>query len=206
MTCFFPHWEVKCAKSRGLARPRAPVPRVAPGTQCARRCLISNVDGLPWASGPSSWSSRSSSGHIPAAYLSPLPPRHEAQRLEQEARGRLERQKILDQAEAEKARRDLLELEALRWVQKTKTAAAEGLGKAAIGWGWDAACVRMRACHRGLAGGQVGRAGLGCLLDLPDSAPPPAPRWRAPGPPRQRPNPVQRRRASRAKAPCCRPS
>lgn len=40
--------------------------------------------------------------------------RHEAQRLEQEARGRLERQKILDQSEAEKARKELLELEALR--------------------------------------------------------------------------------------------
>lgn len=122
-----------------------------------------SVDGLPWASGPCSWSSRSSSGHIPAAYLSPLPPRHEAQRLEQEARGRLERQKILDQAEAEKARRDLLELEALRWVQKTKTAAAEGLGKAAVGWGgWDAACVRMRTCHLGLGGwaGGESRAGL----------------------------------------------
>lgn len=45
-------------------------------------------------------------------------PRHEAQRLEQEARGRLERQKILDQSEAEKARKELLELEAMRWVKK----------------------------------------------------------------------------------------
>lgn len=54
---------------------------------------------------------------LPGSYLSPLPPRHEAQRLEQEARGRLERQKILDQSEAEKARRELLELEALRWVE-----------------------------------------------------------------------------------------
>jgi hypothetical protein len=43
--------------------------------------------------------------------------RHEAQRLEQEARGRLERQKILDQSEAEKARKELLELEAMRWVE-----------------------------------------------------------------------------------------
>lgn len=40
--------------------------------------------------------------------------RHEAERLEQEARGRLERQKITDQAEAERARKELLELEALR--------------------------------------------------------------------------------------------
>ncbi|KAK2093543.1 hypothetical protein P7K49_027281 [Saguinus oedipus] len=39
--------------------------------------------------------------------------KHEAQRLEQEARGRLERQKILDQSEAEKACKELLELEAL---------------------------------------------------------------------------------------------
>lgn len=39
---------------------------------------------------------------------------HEAERLEQEARGKLERQKITDQAEAEKARKELLELEALR--------------------------------------------------------------------------------------------
>lgn len=42
--------------------------------------------------------------------------RHEAERLEQEARGRLERQKISDQAEAEKARKELLELEAQRLV------------------------------------------------------------------------------------------
>lgn len=41
--------------------------------------------------------------------------RHEAERLEQEARGRLERQKITDQAEAEKARKELLELEAQRY-------------------------------------------------------------------------------------------
>lgn len=52
--------------------------------------------------------------HLPC----PLSSRHEAQRLEQEARGRLERQKILDQSEAEKARRELLELEALRWVER----------------------------------------------------------------------------------------
>eukprot|EP00064_Thunnus_orientalis_P020875 superscaffoldBa00006007_g21026 len=40
--------------------------------------------------------------------------RHEAERLEQEARGKLERQRITDQAEAERARKELLELEALR--------------------------------------------------------------------------------------------
>ncbi len=37
--------------------------------------------------------------------------RHEAERKEQEARGRLERQKITDEAQAEKARKDLLELQ-----------------------------------------------------------------------------------------------
>ncbi|CAB1341403.1 unnamed protein product [Coregonus sp. 'balchen'] len=37
-----------------------------------------------------------------------------AERLEQEARGRLERQRITDQAEAERTRKELLELEALR--------------------------------------------------------------------------------------------
>lgn len=59
------------------------------------------------------------SGLMPVTYPSlPLSPRHEAQRLEQEARGRLERQKILDQSEAEKARRELLELEAQRLVWK----------------------------------------------------------------------------------------
>lgn len=43
-----------------------------------------------------------------------LPGSHEAERLEQEARGKLERQKIMDQAEAERTRKELLELEALR--------------------------------------------------------------------------------------------
>ena len=49
--------------------------------------------------------------------------RHEADRLEQEARGRLERQKIQDEAEAEKARRELLELQA-------QSAAVESTGQA----------------------------------------------------------------------------
>jgi len=40
--------------------------------------------------------------------------RHEAERLEQEAKGRLERQKIMDEAEAERARKELLELQAHR--------------------------------------------------------------------------------------------
>ncbi len=49
--------------------------------------------------------------------------RHEAERLEQEAKGRLERQKISDESEAEKARRELLELQAL-------SAAVESSGQA----------------------------------------------------------------------------
>nr|KAF6441571.1 major vault protein [Rousettus aegyptiacus] len=72
-----------------------------------------------------------SSGATPASSLSPFPSRHEAQRLEQEARGRLERQKILDQSEAEKARRELLELEALSTaVESTGTAKAEAESRA----------------------------------------------------------------------------
>ena len=51
------------------------------------------------------------------------PSRHEAERLEQEAKGRLERQKINDEAEAEKARKDLLELQA-------NSAAVESTGQA----------------------------------------------------------------------------
>ena len=39
---------------------------------------------------------------------------HEAERLEQKAKGALERQKITDEAEAEKSRKDLLELQANR--------------------------------------------------------------------------------------------
>ncbi|NXX97715.1 MVP protein, partial [Centropus bengalensis] len=49
--------------------------------------------------------------------------RHEAERLAQGARGRLERQRLLDQAEAERARRALLELEA-------ESAAVESAGAA----------------------------------------------------------------------------
>ncbi|XP_043942230.1 major vault protein [Protopterus annectens] len=57
--------------------------------------------------------------------------RHEAERLEQEARGRLERQKISDQAEAERARKELLELEALSTaVESTGAAKAEAQSKA----------------------------------------------------------------------------
>lgn len=57
--------------------------------------------------------------------------KHEAQRLEQEARGRLERQKILDQSEAEKARKELLELEAMSTaVESTGNAKAEAESRA----------------------------------------------------------------------------
>jgi len=49
--------------------------------------------------------------------------RHEAERREQQARGRLERQKIQDEAEAEKSRRSLLELQAA-------SAAVESTGQA----------------------------------------------------------------------------
>ncbi|KAJ7990004.1 hypothetical protein DPEC_G00310350 [Dallia pectoralis] len=57
--------------------------------------------------------------------------RHEAERLEQEARGRLERQRITDQAEAERTRKELLELEALSAaVESTGAAKAEAQSKA----------------------------------------------------------------------------
>lgn len=57
--------------------------------------------------------------------------RHEADRLEQEARGRLERQKIQDEAGAEKARRELLQLQALSAaVESTGQAKAEAQSRA----------------------------------------------------------------------------
>eukprot|EP01122_Echinamoeba_exundans_P017212 TRINITY_DN8_c0_g1_i1.p1 TRINITY_DN8_c0_g1~~TRINITY_DN8_c0_g1_i1.p1 ORF type:complete len:839 (+),score=294.77 TRINITY_DN8_c0_g1_i1:94-2610(+) len=49
--------------------------------------------------------------------------RHEAERREQEARGRLERQKIVDEAEAEKSKKELLTLQA-------QSAAVESTGQA----------------------------------------------------------------------------
>jgi major vault protein len=49
--------------------------------------------------------------------------RHDAERIEQEAKGRLERQKIADEAEAEKARTELLQLQA-------QSAAVEATGQA----------------------------------------------------------------------------
>ena len=52
--------------------------------------------------------------------------KHEVERLEQEARGKLERQKIVDEAEAEKSRLALLEVKALSSaVESTGQAKAE---------------------------------------------------------------------------------
>jgi len=57
--------------------------------------------------------------------------RHEAERREQQAKGRLERQKIHDEAEAEKSRRSLLELQAASAaVESTGQATAEAKAKA----------------------------------------------------------------------------
>jgi major vault protein len=57
--------------------------------------------------------------------------RHEAERLEQEARGKIERQKIGDEAEAEKARKELLQLQAQSAaVESTGQAAAEAKARA----------------------------------------------------------------------------
>lgn len=55
--------------------------------------------------------------------LCPCHFRHEAERLEQEAKGRLERQKITDEAEAERALKELLVLQA-------QSAAVESTGQA----------------------------------------------------------------------------
>jgi major vault protein len=57
--------------------------------------------------------------------------RHEAERLEQGARGRLERQKINDEADAEKARKELLSLQAdSAAVESTGQAKAEAIARA----------------------------------------------------------------------------
>ncbi|XP_053299815.1 major vault protein isoform X1 [Pleuronectes platessa] len=57
--------------------------------------------------------------------------RHEAERLEQESRGKLERQRITDQSQAERARKELLELEALSAaVESTGAAKAEAQSRA----------------------------------------------------------------------------
>eukprot|EP00920_Eleutheroschizon_duboscqi_P043942 GHVT01104734.1.p1 GENE.GHVT01104734.1~~GHVT01104734.1.p1 ORF type:complete len:277 (+),score=39.07 GHVT01104734.1:100-831(+) len=60
--------------------------------------------------------------------------RHEAERREQEARGKLERQKITDEAEAEKSRMELLELQAnSAAVESTGQAKAEAQSRAEAG-------------------------------------------------------------------------
>jgi major vault protein len=57
--------------------------------------------------------------------------RHEAERLEQEAKGRLDRQKINDEAEAERSRKELLELQAnSAAVESTGQAKAEAYSRA----------------------------------------------------------------------------
>ena len=57
--------------------------------------------------------------------------KREAERVDQEARGRLERQRILDDAEAEKAKRELLTLQAeSAAVESTGQAKAEALSRA----------------------------------------------------------------------------
>ena len=66
--------------------------------------------------------------------------KHEAERLEQEAKGRLERQKINDQSEAEKSRKKLLELQAQSAaVSSTGVATAEAKAHA------DAAAIEGEA-------------------------------------------------------------
>jgi len=66
--------------------------------------------------------------------------RHEAQRIEQAARGRLERQKISDEAEAEKAKKELLRLQALSaTVEITGQSTAEAKARA------EAAEIESRA-------------------------------------------------------------
>jgi len=70
--------------------------------------------------------------------------RHDAERIEQEARGRLERQKISDEAEAEKARTELLQLQAQSAaVEATGQATAEAKARA------EAAQIEGEAAVRG---------------------------------------------------------
>lgn len=138
-TCFFPHWKVSCVNAGSWPCALHLEP---PLVHLISMLLFHlHVEGLSSASAPGPWSSVLAP--LPASYLSLLPPRHEAQRLEQEARGRLERQKILDQSEAEKARRELLELEALRWGGELAEKMAEGIGRAADG---GSVCVHACVC------------------------------------------------------------
>jgi major vault protein len=70
--------------------------------------------------------------------------RHEAERLEQEARGKLERQKIKDEAEAEKSRKDLLQLQAhSAAVESTGQATAEAKARAEAAYIEGEASVRQ---------------------------------------------------------------
>lgn len=96
-------------------------PRATPWLLAVCSLFWAQVHVECWGRGKVSLHARCSflsSGPASASHLLLFLPRHEAQRLEQEARGRLERQKILDQSEAEKARKELLELEAMRWVER----------------------------------------------------------------------------------------
>ena len=70
--------------------------------------------------------------------------RHEAARLEQEAKGRLERQKINDEAEAEKSRKQLLQLQAQSAaVESTGQATAEAKARAEAAQIEGEAAVKM---------------------------------------------------------------
>jgi len=70
--------------------------------------------------------------------------RHEAERLEQEARGKLERQKIRDEAEAEKARKALVHLQAhSAAVEATGQASAEAKARAEAAYIEGEASVRQ---------------------------------------------------------------
>jgi major vault protein len=70
--------------------------------------------------------------------------RHEAERLEQEARGKLERQKIKDEAEAEKSRKDLVQLQAhSAAVESTGQATAEAKARAEAAYIEGEASVRQ---------------------------------------------------------------
>jgi len=73
--------------------------------------------------------------------------RHEAERREQQARGRLERQKIHDEAEAEKYRRALLELQAASAaVESTGQATAEAKARAQAAEIEGKGAVRQAEC------------------------------------------------------------
>ena len=154
---FPPHWKVRRAKAGSWP---CAIARTAPGS-----CNIHAAFSFACRGPLLGQCSRPWEAPLPASYLSPLPPRHEAQRLEQEARGRLERQKILDQSEAEKARRELLELEALRWGGELAEKMAEGLGRAPDRAECMCACVFTHAAIAQVKGrGGCGWASSGASL------------------------------------------